>query len=175
MQRSHTHATIQCSVADISISLTRLQLPHRLSLRILCKQLDWQIPSMAEVCDRLSPTLANVEQLKISVSAPCPDGEDDMDLMHSNILGFFRLFPNVKRLCVTGASLSLVAGALGPVTGELAIVVLPELQEIRLEKYAELLSVQIDFAPFIAARRHSTCPVVILSRPPSFPQPFVPP
>ncbi|KAH9074371.1 hypothetical protein EDB83DRAFT_2356601 [Lactarius deliciosus] len=165
MQQLHTHATIRCSVADISITLTQLEVQHQLSLRILCKQLDWQIPSMAEVCDKLAPSLVNVEQLKISTSAYFPDEQDDIDLIHSDTLELLRPFRNVKRLCVTEASLSLVAGALGPVTGELAIVALPELQEIQMENHTELASAQIAFAPFIAARQLSTHPVVVCSAP----------
>jgi hypothetical protein len=165
-QRSPTHATIQSSEADISITLTQLGVLHQLSLRISCKQLDWQIPSMAEVCDRLTPILADVEELKIGASVSFPDVQDDMDLIHFQILELFRPFRNVNRLCVTGASLSLVAGALGLVTGELAMAALPELQEIQTKKDAELASARTSLAPFIAARRRSTHPVVVCSTTP---------
>jgi hypothetical protein len=134
MQRSPTHATIQSSDGDISITLsTQLGVQHQLSLRILCKQLDWQIPSMAEVCRRLSLTLVDVKWLTIRASASFPAGKDDMDLIHSEILELFRPFCNVKTLWVTESSLSLLAGSLRLVTGELAIEALPELQEIQTE------------------------------------------
>ena len=167
MQRSPTHATIQSSVADISITVTQPQrgVLHRFSLRISCTQLDWQIPSIAEVCDRLSPVLADVEELKIGVSASFPDVQDDLDLIHLHILELFRPFRNVKRLCVSGASLSLVAGALGLVPGELAVETLPELlvQKIRAKENNELAPARIVVGPLIVARQCTTHPIFVRS------------
>ena len=162
IQQSSTHATIHSSFAGISITLTQLGVPHQLSLRLSCTQLDWQIPFMAEVCDKLSLTLADVEQLKISAFTSFLGEKDDMDLIHSEILELFRPFRHVKRLCITEASLPLVSGALGRVTGEqLLIVELPELQEIQTETHAEVASARKKLAPFIAARNRSLHPVVL--------------
>ena len=167
MQRSHTRVTIHSSVSGISITLTQPGAPHRLFLRILCRQLIRQIPSMAEICDRIFPTLADVEQLEISASgASFRDGQGEMDLIHLGILEIFRPFRNVKRLCVTDGSLSLVAGALRLVSEELAMVALPELQEFQTKKNAEIALAQRSLAPFLAARRRSTHPVVVCSTPP---------
>ena len=174
LQQSNSHATILSSSDSISIILTGLGVPHELSLRISCNQLDWQIPSMAEVCDSLSPTLADVEKLEICAPASLPDGQDDMELIHSGVLDLLRPFRNVKRLCITDGSLSLVSGALGLATGELA---LPELQEIQT-KSSELTSAQSSLAPFITARRRSTHPVVVRSSTPipqAYTFPYSPP
>ena len=158
-QQSLTHAIIHSSFDGISIVLTELGLPHHISLRISGNQLDWQIPSMAEVCDSLSSTLADVDQLEISTSASLPDGQDDRDLIYSGTLELLCPFRNVKRLCVTDRSLPLVSGALGLATGELA---LPELQEIQTQNDSELTSAQsTSLARFIAARRRSTHPAVV--------------
>ena len=172
IQQSTSHATILASSAGISIILTGLGVPHELSLRVSCNQLDWQIPSMAEVCDSLSPTLVDVGQLEISAPLSLPDGQDDMDLILSGILDLLRPFRNVRRLCVTDGSLSLVSGALGLATGELE---LPELQEIQT-KHSELTFAQSSLAPFITARWHSTHPVVVCSSTPHpSPGPSTPP
>ena len=167
MQRSHTRATIHSSLSGIAITLTQPGAPQRLWLRILCKQLNRQIPSMAEVCDRLFPTLADVEQLEIGATgASFQDGQGEMDRIHLGVLELFRPFRNVKRLCVTDGSLSLVAGALRLVSEELAMVALPELQEIQTKKQVEITLAQRSLAPFIAARQRSTHPVVVCSTPP---------
>jgi hypothetical protein len=168
MQRSHSRATIHSSGSGISITLTQPGVLHRLSLQILCKQLNRQIRSMTGVCDSISPTLADVVQLEIGAGgAFFVYGQDNIDLIHSGILELFRPFRNIKRLCVTDGSLSLVAGALRLVAEEpSAMVALPELQEIQTKKRADLTLAQSVLAPFIAARRRSTHPVVVCSPPP---------
>ncbi|KAF8267126.1 caspase domain-containing protein [Lactarius quietus] len=142
MQQSLTHATIRSSFAGISITLTQRE---------------------AEVCDRLSTTLADVEQLEISAFTSVPGGKDDVDLIHFDLLELFRPFRNMKSLRVTKASLSLVAGALGLVSGELAVVALPELQEIWTENREAIASVEKSLAPFISACDRSHRPVVVRS------------
>lgn len=171
LQQSPTHATIHSSADGIRIALTRPGVPHQFLLQISCKQLDWQVPSIVEICDKLSSTLVGVEQLQISASASFPGGQDDMDLIYSEILELFRPFRNVTRLCVTEASLSLVSGALELAAGTVELVTedssieaLPELKEIQTEKNAELASARISLAPFIVARLRSTRPVVVRCR-----------
>ncbi|KAH9172773.1 CHAT domain-containing protein [Lactarius sanguifluus] len=163
-QRSPTHATIHCSVAEISVTLSKPGIPHHLALRILCKDLDWQISSMAELCEGLSPTLSRVEQLNISATSTfSPGGQDEMDLTQLEFPDLFRQFINVKRLFITGGSVWHVAGSLGPITGQLAVTVLPALREIYVRKHAELAPAQSGLAPFIGARDHSAHSVAIRS------------
>jgi hypothetical protein len=119
---------------------------------------------MAEVCDRLSLTLADVEQLEISAFTPFLGEKDDMDLIHFEILGLLRPFRNIKVLSVTEASLLLVSGALGLISGELPIVALPELQEIWTGEHVEVAFAEKSFAPFISARNRSLRPVVVRSQ-----------
>ncbi|KAH9057174.1 CHAT domain-containing protein [Lactarius vividus] len=154
-QRSPSQATIHYSAADISVTLSQSGVPHHLALRILSKHLDWQISSMAELCERLSPSLSHVDQLNISAPTTFPGGLDDADLSQLEFMDLFRQFNDVRRLCVTGESVSHVAGALGPISGQLAVTVLPELREIYVGNDAELASAQSGLAPFLAARGHS--------------------
>ncbi|KAH9160992.1 hypothetical protein EDB89DRAFT_2248547 [Lactarius sanguifluus] len=98
MQRSPSQATIHYSAADVSVTLSQQGMPHHLALRILCKQLDWQISSMAELCEGLFQSLAHVEQLNISALTILPSGllggQDDMDLSQLEFLDRFRQFNN---------------------------------------------------------------------------------
>lgn len=163
-QRPPNQANIHCSAAEVSVTLSQPGMPHHLALRILCKDLDWQISSMAEICEGLYPTLSHVEQLNINASPTFfRSGQDEIDLTQLEFPDLFRQFINVRRLCVTGGSVSHVAGTLGPITGQLAVTVLPELREIYVDKDAELASAQSGLAPFIAAREHSAHSVVIRS------------
>ena len=162
-QQSPNQATIYYFGADISVTLSQAGMPHHFALRILCKQLDWQISSMAEIFETLSPTLSHVEQLNVGTPNIFQSGQDEIDLIQLDFLDLFRQFVNAKRLYLTGGSVSHVTVALGQITGQQAVTVLPELREIYVGDHAELSSAQSDLAPFIAAREHSTHPVFILS------------
>jgi hypothetical protein len=65
MQTSFAEADIQTSESAhaISISFKTPSTFTPLRLQIPCKQLDWQLSSMAQVCDQLSPILSGVQHL----------------------------------------------------------------------------------------------------------------
>ena len=163
-QRSANQATIHYSEVDISITLSQPGSPHYLALRILCKNLDWQISSITELCEGLSHNLLHIEQLNICASPTSFEREEDeMELTQLEFPDLFRQFINVRRLCVMGGSVSHVAGALGHITGQLADMVLPELRVIYVEKDDELTSMQRGLQPFLVARWRSGHPVFIRS------------
>jgi hypothetical protein len=181
MQWSQSLAIIHSSVSGISITLTQPGALHRLSLQILCKQqfLHRQIRLMTEACRSLSPTLADVVQLEICAGGRIfiygqenikfIYGQDNIKSIYSGILGLFRPFRNIKRLCVSDGpgSLFLVAGALRLFAEELPdMVVLPELQEIQIKKLAELSLAFHVLAPFIVARWHPNHQEVFVCGPP---------
>ena len=163
-QRSANQATIHYSEADIFITLSQLGSPHRLALRILCKNLEWQISSITEICEGLSETLSHVEQLNICAPpTPFVGGEDETDLTQLEFLDLFHQFINVRRLCITGGSVSHIAGFLGQITGQQADMVLPELRVIYVGKDIELTSMQRGLRPFIVARWRSGHTVFVRS------------
>ena len=65
MQTSLSQAEIQFSEFAISISFTQPSHLTRLELRIPCEQLDWQLSSIAQICDYFSPFIFRVEDLRI--------------------------------------------------------------------------------------------------------------
>ena len=162
-QQSPNQATIYYFGADISVTFSQAGMPHHFALRILCEQLDWQISSMAEIFEILSPTLSHVEQLNIGAPGIFQSGQDEIDLTQLDFPDLFRQFVNAKRLYLTGGSVSQVTVALGQITGQQAVTVLPELREIYVEDHAELSSAQSGLALFIAARAHSAHLVFICS------------
>jgi hypothetical protein len=162
-QQSPNQATIHYFGADISVTLSQAGMPHHLTLRILCTQLDWQISSMAEIFEEIYLALFHVEQLNIGAPNVFRSGQDEIYLSQLDFPDLFRQFVNVKRLYLTGEAVLHVAVALGHITGQLAVTVLPKLRDIYVGNHAELASTQNGLAPFIAAREHSTHPVFILS------------
>ena len=73
-----SRAEVETSAHAISISLTNSDFSTPLRLQISCKQLDWQLSCMAQICDQISPFLFHVGDLRVDASRP-PDEQDDVD------------------------------------------------------------------------------------------------
>ena len=134
IRTSLIQADVETSAHAISISFkftsTRTFIPLR--LQIPCKQLDWQLSCMAQVCDQISPFLSRVNNLGINAAQPL-GGQDDvnseqwLDLVHS-----FK-FNRAKSFWVAGELTTDILSALGPVAGENTSV-LPSLLHLRVQK-----------------------------------------
>ena len=133
----------------------------KFSLRVNCEPLDWQIDSATQVCTALGKILSIVEELTLDLDADemPSDWEDALD----NMLGHELLLPfiGVKKLHI-GRSLVLeVSQALHSVPGELALELLPELQELEVEpeiNYAKNLA-KNPFFGFVKTRESVGLPV----------------
>ena len=56
--------------------------PPIVTLKISCRQLDWQLSSLVQVCNQALPTLSTVECLKLGPNFYCPrlrSGQDDVE------------------------------------------------------------------------------------------------
>ena len=90
-------ADVKTSADAISISITDSSASTPLRLQISCKQLDWQLSCMAQVCDRVSPFLFHVSKVGIS-TFQSPDekngvgGEQWLDLLRSFKFGAAKSF-----------------------------------------------------------------------------------
>ena len=77
LQTSPSQAEVQISAHVISISSTNSSASTRLRLQIPCKQLDWQLSSMTQVCDQFSPFLRHVKNLGIDTTQSS-SGQNDV-------------------------------------------------------------------------------------------------
>ena len=66
MQMLLTQTEVQISAHAISVLFTNSSASTYLQLQILCKQFDWQLSCMAQVCGQFSPFLFRVEGLSIN-------------------------------------------------------------------------------------------------------------
>ncbi|KAI0246577.1 hypothetical protein BJV78DRAFT_1157801 [Lactifluus subvellereus] len=129
-----------------------------LMLRVSCKELDWQVSSIAQIYRQFLPIFSGVERLHINDSYPSkPDGQDDMDRMQW--LELLHLFPVVETLRISKYLRSFVMPALNDLTGEWAVEVLPALRNLYLMGMQP--SVQEVVEPFVAARQLSDHPVTV--------------
>ena len=70
-------ADVETSAHAISISFTDSSASASLRLQISCRQLDWQLSCMAQVCDQFSLFLSRVEELRINTTQSS-SGQDDV-------------------------------------------------------------------------------------------------
>jgi hypothetical protein len=132
MQTTLSQAEIETSAHAISISFTNSGASTPLRLQISCKQLDWQLSCMAQVCDQISPFLFHVGDLGIN-TAQLSDGQDDvsgeqwLDLLRSFKFGGAKIF------WVAGEHTTDILCVLGPAS-EGNTHILPSLRHIRAQK-----------------------------------------
>jgi hypothetical protein len=117
--------------ASIDAGHYKQQVPAKLSLRVNCKPLDWQIDSAGQVCSALGTVMSTVEELTLGFHkgyglemSSYWKSRRDNTLWHELLLPFIGL----KKLHVVSSALTLeLALALESAAGG---SVLPELQEI---------------------------------------------
>ncbi|KAH9171624.1 hypothetical protein EDB89DRAFT_2229829 [Lactarius sanguifluus] len=127
MQKSCRRAEILSSEHSITITITQLE-DHapshahftqlevrpsaRLTLQISCEQLDWQLSSMAQICDQLSSSgfLLGVGDLRINMTQSS-SGQDDADSEHWPEL--IHTFSGVEELSLAGELTTKILRALG--------------------------------------------------------------
>ena len=127
-----------------------------LSLRILSKELDWQVPAITEICNQLS-LLSGVGHLDIRVDCLKSGWQDDME--PTEWVELLRPFSAVQMLQVSGEAQVVphFALALEGVARGMVMSVLPSLHILRFMGSQRPASVK----QFIAARRLSGHPVEV--------------
>ncbi|KAH9971492.1 hypothetical protein BGW80DRAFT_442457 [Lactifluus volemus] len=126
-----------------------------LSFKILCRAVDWQVSSVAQIYNQLSFILSNIDQLSIENR----ESIQQVDMDDTQWLELLQPFTAVHTLRILSHDIeSLVVPALRGLSGELATQVLPALEELQLSGYQA--SERYNW-PFIIARQHSDHPVVL--------------
>ncbi|KAH9971516.1 hypothetical protein BGW80DRAFT_1561523 [Lactifluus volemus] len=126
-----------------------------LSFTICCRAVDWQVSSMAQICNQLSFILSSIDQLNIDNSGSIRQ----VDMDDTQWLELLQPFTAVQTLRILSHDIeSLIVPALRGLSGELATQVLPALEELQLSGYQP--SQRYNW-PFIIARQHSDHPVVL--------------
>jgi hypothetical protein len=156
MQMPLSQADVQTSVDAISISFTNSSTPTRFQLRISCKQLDWQLSCMAQVCDQFSPFQSCVKNLRIN-TIESSGGQDDADGEHWLELAL--AFGGAKniRMAASGKLVTSILRALPPASGSNATV-LPALRHLRVVDDPLAMNVPL-WDAFQSSRRVSSHPV----------------
>ncbi|KAH9046561.1 hypothetical protein EDB84DRAFT_1674071 [Lactarius hengduanensis] len=153
MQTSLSRADVQTSAHAISICFSK---PGALlDLQISCEQLDWQLSSMAQICDHFSPFLSRVENLGIFM-AKRSTVQDDMD--REQWVELIRAFGNTEEFRVAGELATDILRTLCPVDG--MPIMLPSLRSLGLPELMQTHGPLWEAAQsFLTLRLLSGCPV----------------
>jgi hypothetical protein len=161
--RSSNHAVLTCfnNSVHINLSLSKEKnFSENLYLGVYCRALDWQVSSMAQICNQVSLLLSMVEQLDIQVD-PYKESICQVDTGDMQWLELFRPFTAVRTLRISLELQPLILPALQELTGDRATEVLPALDILYLAGYQPSESDHQAIKPFIAARQNSDHPVAV--------------
>jgi hypothetical protein len=152
---------LKASSINVTLSLQTATVDTaRLQLETSCGALDWQLSSLAQVCELCLPTLSNLERLDIRGSPyPSPLWQDDIE--NTQWLELLQPFVTVKNLYLSNKVASYVSPALQGLAGERATEMLPMLQALVLDGPQPSGPVEGAFREFVAVRQLSGHPVAI--------------
>ena len=150
--KAHNEARVEFSSLDVMVTLPQ-KLGGFLELGSSCKQSDWQLSSLAQVCSSpltraLVPT---VENLYIRSGYRRPDWQDDIE--SSQWLELFQPFAATKELYISSEFTPRIAPALKELVGDGVIQVLPALQTLFFEEPFPPRPIQEAIEQFVAARQ----------------------
>ena len=133
-----------------------------LGVKIICRGLEWQVSSLGQVCTSSLPPLSNLEDLYIyDLPHLQPDWKDDIE--NGLWLQLLRPFTAVKDLYISEQFALLIGPALQELAEGGTTEVLPDLQNIFLERLESSGSVQEGMGKFVAARQVAGRPIAVSS------------
>ena len=131
-----------------------------LNVKIPCKESDWQVSSLEQVCTSSLPLLSMLEDLYIyEDSDPRPNWQGNIE--NALWLELLHPFTAVKNLYLSKKIAPLIVPALQELVGARTTEALPTLQNIFWEGLQPSGPVHEDLGWFIAARRITTHPIAI--------------
>ena len=155
------------SFSNLGVSVALLSSPwthpvEGLILRTSCKQSDWQLPSLAELCKSSLPprVISSLDQLFIRENKQLQlHWQDDIEC--SQWLELLRAFTAVKDLYLSQEFAPRIAPALQELVEGRATEVLPALQNLFLEEPQQSGPVKEAVGQFVAARQLSGHPISV--------------
>jgi hypothetical protein len=137
---------------------------YALSIAVKCWHLDWQVSSVAQISNLLSPAFSAVEHVTLEHEVHSQSSEEHNEADRTKwrqLLGSFR---NVKTLRIDEGFVEELSRCLELDDGELPLELLPELQELT---YSGSGNTGDAFTSFIDARQDAGHPLALVRRSPS--------
>jgi F-box-like len=161
--RAHDEAHVQFDDSTASIPLryrTSKSGSYGLLINISCREPDWQLSSVAQVCNTSLPPLSTVEYLYIEHRYSELAWKNDA-IENALWLELLLPFTAVENLYLSKEFAPGIAAALQDLVGDRITEVLPSLQNIFVEGLGPWGPFQENIGQFAAARRHSGHPIAI--------------
>ena len=131
-----------------------------LSITVDCQHLDWQVSSMAQISNSLSPMFSAVENLALKHRVHSRSSEEHNEVDHTEWYKFFSSFSSVRTLCVDDGLVEELSRCLRLHNEEF----LPELKELT---YFRSRDNGDPFSSFIDACQNAGRPVTLVRRSPN--------
>jgi hypothetical protein len=151
--------------ADIVLSRDKVAITiSQKTLRIACKDADWQISALSQICSSTLRYFRSLKRLKIRERFPRPHWQRDMENLQW--IELLRPFAAVEDLCLSEELASRVVPALQELIGDGVTEVLPVLRNIFLDRHWESESRPPweAIGKFVAERQRSGHPVAVHRR-----------
>jgi hypothetical protein len=150
----HVEARIDFFDDCVEVTSSRT-FPRKFVLGIKCRQSDWQLSSLVQICGSSFPEAFISTMDHLYISGWSPRWQDDIE--DSQWLEVLHPFTAVKHLYLSRKFVSRIAPALQELAGE----VLPSLQKLFLEESYPSGPVQGAIGKFVAARQLAGHPIVV--------------
>ena len=137
---------------------------YALSIAVKCCHLDWQVSSVAQIFNALSPVLSAVEHLTFTHEVHGQSSEEHNEVDRTEWRKLLSSFRNVKTLRITTGLVEELSRCLQLDDGELPLELLPELQELTYSGSGDSANA---FTSFINARLDAGRPITLTRRSPS--------
>jgi len=132
--KSFDHAEVFILNDSIQLSLNRktgeVDHPRRVGLQINCRELDWQLSSLAQVCSSTFPLISTLEELEINEYPELSSSHWKDDMEDTQWVELLDPFTALKNLYLTGEIARRVCSALQKISREMATEVLPVLRNL---------------------------------------------
>jgi hypothetical protein len=134
---------------------------EEVQVTISCRELDWQLSALAQICTLFLRFLSTTESLYLFELALTVDWKDDIE--NTEWLQLLLPFTAVKNLYLFKQLAPRIAPALQDSTGGRVTEVLPTLQNIFLQGFQPSESVEEGIGHFISGRQLTNHPITISS------------
>ena len=156
------NATILFSKYKASVRLSS-EMDSYLLLEVLCRQVDWQLSSVAQFCGMSLHPISTLETLEVPIELFTPPYFGQSDIEHSQWAELLYPFTNVKNLYLAQEIGLHAVTALQGLVGESVTQVLPALQSLWIKGLQPSGPTREAAESFVAARQRFGRPIVIHS------------
>jgi hypothetical protein len=146
--------------AGVRLSSDYAMLGAWLDVSVHCRELDWQLSFLEQICTSFLPHLSTLQDLSMVSGRPWPqDWKDNID--YAQWLELLHSFSAVKNLYLSKELAPRVVPALQELVGGRTTEAFPALENIFVEELQESGPVHEDIGKFVAARQVTSHPVAV--------------